>query len=37
MYAGQTQKLGAGWGAAKLAGGGAKGAEDLGASEHGKW
>jgi hypothetical protein len=34
--AGQAQKLGACWGAAKLAGSGAKGAEDLGAGKHGE-
>jgi hypothetical protein len=36
MNAGQTQELSAGWGAAKLAGSGAKGTEDLGAGKHGK-
>jgi hypothetical protein len=34
VNAGQTQELGACWGAAKLAGSGAKGAEDLGAGKH---
>jgi hypothetical protein len=36
MNAGQSQELGAGWGVAKLAGSGAKGAEDLRAGEHGE-
>ena len=36
VNAGQTQELGACWGAAKLAGSGAKGGEDLGAGKHGE-
>lgn len=35
VNAGQTQELGASWGASKLSGSGTEGAEDLGAGEHG--